>query len=426
MARFLLGARQENCAIIDAGAARARDLALELPGSPLQAVMTLEVWSEIYDRLADLVREHDSTLVFVNARRLCERAARQLSERLGEEAVASHHGSMSKEHRKAAEQRLKAGRLKVLIATASLELGIDIGSVDLVCQLGSPRGISVFLQRVGRSGHAVGATPKGRLFPLTRGELVESLALLKSAASNELEEVRIPPGALDVLAQQIVAEGACGDRDIKELHAAFSRAWPYRDLGFNKFAGVAKMLADGYSTRRGRSGAYLHYDSVRRQLRPRRAARITALTNGGTIPDQFDYDVVLAPSETRIGTLNEDFAFESLPGDIFQLGNASYRILRVTSGKVYAEDAHGAPPTIPFWFGEAPGRSSELSQRVAELLDGVDGRLANGGEAQQWLAQIPGGSAEAAQQAVEYLAAARATLGVLPGAGRFVVERFPG
>ena len=402
MAHFLLGARKEDCAIIDAGAARDRDLALELPGSPLQAVMPLEVWSEVYDRLADLVREHDSTLVFVNTRRLCERAARHLSERLGEEAVASHHGSMSKHHRKSAEERLKAGRLKVLIATASLELGIDIGSVDLVCQLGSPRGISVFLQRIGRSGHAVGETPKGRLFPLTRGELVESLAVLKAAANNELEEIRIPAGAHDVLAQQIVAEGACGDRDVGELHEAFSRAWPYRHLGRREFERVARMLADGYSTRRGRSGAYLHYDSVRRQLRPRRAARITALTNGGTIPDQFDYDVVLAPSETRIGTLNEDFAFESLPGDIFQLGNASYRILRVTSGKVYAEDAHGAPPTIPFWFGEAPGRSSELSQRVAQLLDGVNDRLANGKGAEAWLEQIPGGSAEAARQTVEY------------------------
>ena len=424
MAHFLLGARKENCAIIDAGAARNRDLALELPGSPLQAVMPLEVWSEIYDRLADLVREHDSTLVFVNTRRLCERAARQLSERLGEEAVASHHGSMSKDHRQSAEERLKAGRLKVLIATASLELGIDIGSVDLVCQLGSPRGISVFLQRVGRSGHAVGETPKGRLFPLTRGELLESLAVLKAAANNELEEIRIPAGAHDVLAQQIVAEGACGDRQVGELHEAFSRAWPYRHLGRREFERVTRMLADGYSTRRGRSGAYLHYDSVQRQLRPRRAARITALTNGGTIPDQFDYDVVLAPSETRIGTLNEDFAFESLPGDIFQLGNASYRILRVTSGKVYAEDAHGAPPTIPFWFGEAPGRSSELSQRVAELLDGVNARLAKGKGAEAWLEQIPGGSVAAARQTVEYLAAARATLGVLPGAGRFVIERF--
>ena len=424
MAHFLLGTRKEDCAIIDAGAGRDRDLALELPGSPLQAVMPLEVWSEVYDRLTDLVREHDSTLVFVNTRRLCERAARQLSERMGEEAVASHHGSMSKDHRKSAEERLKAGRLKVLIATASLELGIDIGSVDLVCQLGSPRGISVFLQRVGRSGHAVGETPKGRLFPLTRGELVESLAVLKAAANNELEEIRIPAGAHDVLAQQIVAEGACGDREVGELHEAFSRAWPYRHLGHKEFERVARMLADGYSTRRGRSGAYLHYDSVQRQLRPRRAARITALTNGGTIPDQFDYDVVLAPSETRIGTLNEDFAFESLPGDIFQLGNASYRILRVTSGKVYAEDAHGAPPTIPFWFGEAPGRSSELSRRVAELHDGVNARLANGNGAEAWLEQIPGGSAEAARQTVEYLAAARATLGVLPGAGRFVIERF--
>ena len=424
MARFLLGAREDDCAIVDAGAARDRDLALELPGSPLQAVMPLEVWSELYDRLADLVRKHDSTLVFVNTRRLCERAARQLSERLGEDAVASHHGSMSKEHRGEAEQRLKRGSLKVLVATASLELGIDIGSVDLVCQLGSPRGISRFLQRVGRSGHAVGEVPRGRLFPLTRGELVESLALLNAAAMNEIEEIHIPDGAMDVLAQQIVAEGACGERSVDELHEAFSLAWPYRKLDLKRFAGVARMLADGYSTRRGRSGAYLHFDSVKRLLRPRRAARITALTNGGTIPDQFDYDVLLMPSDTRIGTLNEDFAFESLPGDIFQLGNASYRIQRVTSGKVYAEDAQGAPPTIPFWFGEAPGRSTELSARVAELLEGVEARLSQDGDATAWLATVPGGSPEAARQAVEYLEAARATLGSLPGVGRFVIERF--
>ena len=424
MARFLLGARRDDCAIVDAGAARERDLALELPGSPLQAVMPLEVWSELYDRLAELVRIHDSTLVFVNTRRLCERAARQLSERLGQDAVASHHGSMSKKHRRDAEQRLKSGSLKVLVATASLELGIDIGSVDLVCQLGSPRGISRFLQRVGRSGHAVGEVPRGRLFPLSRGELVESLALLKAAAVNEIEEIPIPDGAMDVLAQQILAEGACGEKGIDELHEAYSLAWPYRKLDRKRFGRVAQMLADGYSTRRGRSGAYLHLDSVRQLLKPRRSARITALTNGGTIPDQFDYDVLLIPSETRIGTLNEDFAFESLPGDIFQLGNTSYRIQRVASGKVYVEDARGAPPTIPFWFGEAPGRSRELSARVADLLDGVEARLAEGADAAAWLSGIPGGSPEAARQAVEYLEAARATLGSLPGAGRFVIERF--
>lgn len=424
MARFLLGNRSEDCAIVDVGAGRTRDLSLELPASPLQAVMPLQAWGEIYDRVAALVRRHDSTLVFVNTRRLCERAARQLSERLGEEAVASHHGSMSKAHRGAAEQQLKSGRLKVLIATASLELGIDIGAVDLVCQLGSPRGISVFLQRVGRSGHAVNRTPRGRMFPLTRADLVESLELLKAASRNELEEIHIPPGAADVLAQQIVAECACGERGVAELHEALARAWPYRNLERKQFLRLAQMLAEGYATRRGRSGAYLHYDSVKQKLRPRRAARITALTNGGTIPDQFDYDVLLAPSGPRIGTLNEDFAFESLPGDIFQLGNASYRVLRVTSGKVYAEDAQGAPPTIPFWFGEAPGRSRELSQGVAELLDGVDARLAAGEDAAAWLEAVPGVPAEAARQAAEYLAAGRAALGALPGTGRFVAERF--
>ena len=353
--------------IIDSGHRRARDLALEVPDSPLEAVMSAEVWDQVYQRLANLVGEHRTTLIFVNTRRLAERVTRHLSDLLGEENVAAHHGSLAKEQRLDAEQRLKHGKLKALVATASLELGIDIGDVDLVCQLGSPRSIASFLQRVGRSGHAVDGTPKGRLFPLSRDELVECAALLDSVRRGELDRLAIPEQPLDVLAQQIVAEVAAREYGEDELYALMRRAWPYRNLSREDFAAIVAMLADGFSTRRGRRGALIHHDGVNRLLRGRRGARLTALTSGGTIPDNADYQVLLEPENHFVGTVNEDFAVESLAGDIFQLGNKSYRIQRVERGIVRVEDAHGMAPTIPFWLGEAPGRSDELSASVSRL-----------------------------------------------------------
>ncbi len=425
MAHFLVGHRDEHCNVIDVGQVRERDLALEMTGSPLGAVMSNEVWSEIYDRLNVLIENHHTTLVFVNTRRLAERAARFLAERIGEEHIMSHHGSMAKEHRLAAEQRLKKGELKCLVATASLELGIDIGDIDLVCQLGSPRSIAAFLQRVGRSGHAVDALPKGRLFPLSRDELVESTALLHAANHNEMDRIIMPPQPLDVLAQQIVAEVSGREWGVQALFDAFRCAWPYRALEKTSFDEVVRMLADGYSTRRGRRAAYIHFDTVNQRLRPRRAARLTALSNGGVIPDQFDYEVILTPEGFRVGTLNEDFAFESLPGDIFQLGNTSYRILKVETGKVYVEDAKGEPPNIPFWFGEAPGRSDELSQAVSRLRERIDAQLKAGIDATvHWLEteyQIP---KVAAQQLTQYLATAKAAFGHLPTRQRIIFERF--
>ncbi len=425
MAQLLTGNGRGDCMIIDTGHARARDLALELPASPLEAVMANEVWEEVYDRLAALVNQHRTTLIFVNTRRLAERAARHLAERLGESAVAAHHGSLAREQRLDAEQRLKQGRLQVLVATASLELGIDIGSVDLVCQLGSPRAISVLLQRVGRSGHAVGALPKGRLFPLSRDELVECIALLAAIRSGELDRIRIPQAPLDVLAQQIVAEVASREWDEYELYQRLTRALPYQRLDREEFTSVVRMLAEGYSTRRGRRGAWLHHDVVNRRLRARRGARLVAVTNAGAIPDQFDYDVVLHPQGFRIGTLNEDFAFESLPGDIFQLGNTSYRMLKIEQGNVHVEDAKGQPPNIPFWFGEAPGRSDELSLAVAELHRALDAALAQGAAAAwQLLAHEHALDPAAAAQAADYLGAARAALGVIPTQQTVIFERF--
>ncbi len=425
VAAFLTGGGE--CTVIDTGHVRERDLAIEVTGSPLTAVMANEVWEEVYDRLAALVREHRTTLIFANTRRVCERVARHLADRLGEEWVTSHHGSLAREHRLEAEQRLKQGELRALVATASLELGIDIGEVDLVCQLGSPRSMSAFLQRVGRSGHGVGRVPKGRLFPLTRDDLVESTALMGAVQAGELDRLHIPEGPLDVLAQQIVAEVAgAGETDEAELFERVRAAWPYHALTQESFDAVVQMLADGYTTRRGRRGAYLHRDRVSGRLRPRRNARLVALTNGGAIPDHFDYDVILQPEEIRVGTVNEDFAFESMPGDIFQLGNQAYRILKLATGKLYVEDARGAPPSIPFWFGEAPARTAELSEAVSRLREGIDRQLTEGDEsaAQQWLETEYGLTPAAADQLVRYLAVARAALGRLPTQHHLILERF--
>src|SRR5690606_11451285 len=304
-----------------------------------------------------------------------ERAARHLGERLGKDVVAAHHGSLARELRLDAEQRLKRGELKVLVATASLELGLDIGDVDLVVQLGSPRSIATFLQRAGRSGHAVGGVPKARLFPQSRDELVECAALLDCVRRGELDALQIPEAPLDVLAQQIVAETACQEWDENALFALVRRAGPYANLPREKFDEVVRMLADGFTTRRGPRAGYVHRDAVHKRLRERRGARMTALTSGGTIPDAGDYAVILEPESHNIGTVNEDFAVESLAGDVFQLGNTSYRILRVEPGRVRVEDAKGQPPNIPFWLGEAPGRTDELSRGVSRLRDEVASRL---------------------------------------------------
>lgn len=425
MARYLIGDRDEPCTIIDTGHVRQRDLRIEVTGSPLEALMANEVWDEIYQRLETLIEQHRTTLIFVNTRRYAERIAAALAERLGEDAVTSHHGSLAREHRLEAEQRLKSGQLRALVATASLELGIDIGDVDLVCQLGSPHSIATFLQRVGRSGHALQAVPKGRLFPLSRDDLIECTALLAAVQQDELDRIPMPLNPLDVLSQHIVAEVSNREWDETELYDTFKRAWPYRQLQREQFGQVCRMLAEGYHTRRGRRGAYLHRDAVHGKLRARRGARLVALMNGGAIPDQFDYDVILQPEGLFIGTLNEDFAFESLPGDIFQLGNTSYRMLKIEQGKVFVEDAHGQPPNIPFWFGEAPGRTDELSLAVSHLRQQLNDLLEQGQQvALDYCLQQLQLPEVAAIQMVEYLAAAKAALSVLPTQQQIVFERF--
>ncbi|MGH9871420.1 MAG: DEAD/DEAH box helicase [Pyrinomonadaceae bacterium] len=454
VARFLVGNANinsdntPNCTIVDSGHARRLDLAIELPESPLQAVMSGEVWEEIYDRLAQLIREHKTTLVFVNTRRLAERVSRHLGERLGDENIAAHHGSLAREQRLAAEQRLKAGELNALVATASLELGIDIGDVNLVCQLGSTRSIASFLQRVGRSNHTVAGFPKGRIFPLSRDELVECAAIVDSVRRGELDRLEIPELPLDILAQQIVAASAAEEWTEDALLQMIRRAYPYRNLTREQFDSVIRMLAEGFSTKRGKRSAYLHHDAVNQRIRGRRNARISAITSGGAIPDTADYAVVLEPSELVIGSVNEDFAIESLQGDIFQLGNASWRVLRVEQGKVRVEDAHGQPPSIPFWLGEAPARTHELSVSVSRLREEVANRIEvitnyenvdvveNGSTPEsaapsinleptiKYLVDEVGISRAAAEQIVEYLAGAKMVLGVMPSQDNLVLERF--
>ena len=437
VAQLLIGARGHNqrgaervsrsCRIIDLGHRRRRDLAIEVPSSPLEAVMSGEVWEQLYDRLAELVDAHRTTLIFANTRRMVERVTRHVAERLGQGHVAAHHGSLAKEQRFDAEKRLQCGKLKALVATASLELGIDIGEVDLVCQLGSPRSIATFLQRVGRSGHAVDGTPKGRLFPLSRDDLVECAALIEASQRGELDCITIPHQPLDVLAQQIAAEVAARDCSEEQLYHLCRRAWPYRALDRAQFDAIVAMLGEGFTTRRGRRGALIHRDLVNGVLRGRRGARLTALTSGGTIPDNADFQVVLEPQSLVIGTVNEDFAVESLAGDVFQLGNTAYRILRVERGLVRVEDAQGASPTIPFWLGEAPGRSDELSAAVSRLRQELAARLCgepSGNDAQHYLTAVLGLSTAAASQLVEYFAAAHAALGCLPTQSTIVLERF--
>ncbi|TFF35889.1 DEAD/DEAH box helicase [Pseudomonas sp. RIT623] len=425
VAQFLVG-HGRPCAIVDIGHVRQRDLALEVPPVPLGAVMASDAWALVYDRLAALAREHRTTLVFVNTRRLAERLTRHLGERLGNDAVAAHHGSLAKEHRLTAEQRLKAGELQVLVATASLELGIDIGEVDLVCQIASPGSIAAFLQRVGRSGHQVDGVPKGRLFPTSRDELIECVALLDGVRRGELDELHIPRAPLDVLAQQIVAEVSNQPWSEAALFDLLRQATPYAGLDAAHYQALLRMLAEGYNGRQGVRSAYLHRDAVNATLRGRRGAQLTALTSGGTIPETADYAVLLEPQALNIGSVNEDFAVESIAGDIFQLGNASYRILRVEPGRVRVEDAHGLPPTIPFWLGEAPGRSDELSAAVARLQQRLDQQL-QAGDRQHVLAWLQASYAlddACASQLLDYLGRTWQVLGALPSQQTLVMERF--
>lgn len=448
ISEFLVGFadKKARCQIIDTGHQRNLDLAIEVPPSELSAVCSNEQWEEIYTRLKVLIEEHRSTLIFVNTRKLAERVSYHLCQQLGEGAVASHHGSLSKEKRLSAEMKLRSGDLKAIVATASLELGIDIGYIDLVCQIGSPRNIAGFLQRVGRSGHSIGKTPKGRLFALTRDELLESIALIHAIREGKLDAIVIPTLPLDILAQHIVAAAVNEEWDDQSLYDLLRRAYPFKDLSFDQFLSVVKMLADGYG-KHDKSLIYIHYDAIHRKIRARRNARLIVLTNSGAIPEQANYRVVNIDDGTFVGTVAEDFALERPAGHVFILGNTSWMIIHVRGTQVSVRDAHGAPPTVPFWVGEAPGRSLELSQALSELRCEIAEHIPEIDEkhpiysyesireiekiqpdlyqnAVTWLCQKLGLSSWVAYQAVHYIAVQKAALGLIPSQEKVVFERF--
>ncbi|MBI2682805.1 MAG: DEAD/DEAH box helicase [Acidobacteriales bacterium] len=446
VADFLIGCdelgRRKRPVIVDVGHRRTMDLAVEVPKSELGPICTHAMWEEIYDRIAELAREHRSTLVFVNTRSLTERIAHCLGERLGEEAVAAHHGSLSRKLRLAAENKLKNGEIQALVATASLELGIDIGFVDLVCHIGSPRSFAAALQRIGRAGHWRGAIPKGRFFPSTRDDLIECAAVVRGMRDGDLDRLWVPSAPLDILAQQIVAMCACQPEDEPwdedDLLRVVRRAYPYRDLPERDYQAVLEMLSEGFTSSRGRYSAYLHRDRINRKLRARRGARLVAITNGGAIPDNALFTVVMEPEGIPIATLDEDFAIDSVPGDIILLGNTSWRVRRIEAkGRVLVEDAHGAAPTVPFWRGEAPGRTLELSEEVGELRQKISESTPNvapgfvlGSKAPEivttkdWLHSECGLDEPGAEQAIEYVVAGRGVLRAVPTQKTVIAERF--
>jgi len=421
--RLLTGTGRE-CAIVDVGHRRPWDLSIEVPGPPRGPIVANDVRDAIYDRLAALAQSHGTTLVFVNTRRLAERVAHQLGRRLGEAQVAAHHGSLSRRLRLDAERRLKSGEVRVVVATASLELGIDIGHVDLVCHLGTPSSIAVLLQRIGRAGHTVGGVSRGILFPFTRDEMLQCAAAVRAARAGELDAVVLPERPLDVMAQQMVAAAAAEEIGEDDLYALIRRAYAYRDLSRPEFDQVVDMLSEGIARRWGRGGAYLHRDRTRGTVRGRRGARLAAITSGGAIPDTADYDVIHDPDGALVGRVNEDFAVESMAGDVFLLGNTSWRIRRIEAGRVRVEDARGAPPSVPFWLGESPGRSRELSASVSALRAGIEARLADPAAARDWLRDETALDAEGAAQAVQYLKETCDALGGVPTQRWIVAERF--
>lgn len=460
-AKFLVGTsnyREDgaaDCVILDKGHKRNIDLKLEIPDTPLSALMSNEMWEEVYERLIELINEHKTTLIFVNTRRLAERLSHDLSKRLGEENITSHHGSLSKEQRFLAEEKLKTGQLKALVATASLELGIDIGHVDLVCQIGSPRSISAFLQRVGRSGHWIGGTPKGRMFVNTRDELIECTALFDAVRRGELDSLVIPEKPIDILSQQVIAAAACEEWDEDELYDMVKKSYSFQTLDRKEFDDTIEMMTVGFTNRRGFKRSYLIRDKVNKKVRARKGARLAVLQSGGAIPDLFDYDVIMEPTNTFVGSVNEDFAIESLPGDIFQLGISSWRVLKVENGILRVEDAAGQPPTIPFWFGEAPGRTIELSESVSRLRETIDGLIEKDNEecgllggnldpetitntleernnpfeklkvsSLKWLTGEVGIDNEVAEQVMHYLLNAKLALGTIPSQNALLLERF--
>jgi ATP-dependent Lhr-like helicase len=439
VAQYLTGNQRPKPVIIHIGHIRKLDLTIEVPESELGPIASNEMWEEIYQKIAVIAEKNRSTLVFVNTRRLSERIAHHLGKMIGEDKVAAHHGSLSRKIRLEVESRLKNGELKVIVATASLELGIDIGTIDLVCQIGSPRAISIALQRVGRAGHWHGGISKGVFFVTTLDDLLECAALIYAVHENELDAIIIPEEPIDILAQQIVATCATGDWEEEALFQLVKKAFPYRNLSWDIFNSVIEMLTEGIAGSRGRYGAYLFRDQVNKMIKGRRGSRLTAITSGGAIADNGLFTVVEEPDGMVVGTLDEDFAVESNRGDIILLGTTSWQIKRVESrsGKVLVENAHGSPPNVPFWRGEAPGRTNELSTFVSRLREALNELLPkttpaliefekqpNSLETLQWLKEVAGLDESGGEQLIEYILQGRLILGGVPTQSTIIAERF--
>ena len=408
---------------------RAIDLKVLAPGPELGPLATHRHWEAAYDRIAELVREHRTTLVFTLSRRLAERVALNLQKRLGADAVMAHHGSLGRAERFDAEQRLKRGELKALVATSSLELGIDVGAVDLVCQIDSPKSISAAIQRIGRSGHALGATPKGRLFALTIDDLIECAAAVHAIRSGLLDAVEIPSECMDVAAQQIVAIAA-EDNEIREsdLLNLLRGAHSFAKLDASELRRLLEELAAEIGGGSVRAHPKIFYDRTGRRVRARRGARLAAITSGGTIPESGNYDVVIESQNRKIGDIEEDFAQESSRGDVFALGSMPWQIQRISRGRLMVEPAPGMAPTLPFWLNEGAGRTAALSSEVCKLRREIAARFDESApdaqSAARWLEEECALDESGAVQAVAYVRRGLAALGAIPDEHTIVAERF--
>ena len=375
--------------IIDAGRRKDLDLEVIAPFGRASPRAEGSIWPAIEKRLLDLIREHRSTIIFANNRRVVERLTNRLNELADAEkstpddpdlpvppVARSHHGSLSQEERRETEGALKRGELPSVVATASLELGIDMGAVDLVCQVGSPGGVSRGLQRVGRAGHVVGRVSKGRLIARTSGDLLESAALARAMIANEVETLRVPTNCLDVLAQQVVACVAVEPWDVPQLLDLVRRAYPYRDLSAEAFEGVLKLVSGRFPTATFRDlQPRVSWDRVRNRLNPLPGSARLALTGGGTIPDTGQYPLYLGEDGPRLGELDEEFVLERRVGETFVLGSSTWRIEAIEAHKVVVSRAEGQAAMMPFWRGEGAPRTHELGEKVGALCREVASKV---------------------------------------------------
>ncbi|HEY3281818.1 MAG TPA: ATP-dependent helicase [Armatimonadota bacterium] len=429
IARFLSGwegGEPRSCEVVNLGARKQLDVQVVTPVDSFAEATHDAVWAATYDTLDSLVRRHATTLVFANSRYKTERTALRLTE-LSESdpiAVGAHHGSMSKKVRLEMEDRLKAGRLQALVATSSLELGIDVGSIDLVCQVESPKSVSRGLQRIGRAGHLLQATSKGRLLAMHRDDLMESAVLVRALHEGELDTVRVPTNCLDVLAQQVVGAVVADEWGADALFDLVRRSHCFRSLPRQEFDDVLSMLS-GEVVLDMEQPPYpkILWDRVNGRLYPERGARMLAYRSSGVIPDVADYDVYLQEKKTVVGQLDEGFVEELRGGDIFILGSSSWRVLGIEKGRVMVEAVYGLAPTIPYWTGDRDSRTFDLGLMVGRFRGEAQERLGQPDTA-AWLREAVHVDEQGAENLETYLLEQRAVTGALPTDRHLIVEEF--